>query len=142
MKKIYSSPAARFTINVKKDGKPLAISFDRYDPDSKRRWIVVEDPEIMEQLDNSKDKDVYFTCDRVVEEEQAETIPPSKLLEFVTEPDPEIEVSNKIVKKDLAEGKRWLNSIGVSYSKMKSKAIVINLAREQGYELSFESDNK
>lgn len=142
MKKIYSSPAARYTINVKKDGKPKAIVFDRYDPDSKRRWTVIEDPEIIEQLDNNKNLDVYYTCDKIVEDEKVD-IPAEKLMEFVMEPQPDAPApGNVIVKKDIAEGKRWLNSIGVPYNKMKNKETVINLAKEQGYELSFESDNK
>lgn len=119
----------------------MAIVFDRYDPDSKRRWTVIDDLEVIKQLDNSRDLNVYFTCDKIVEDEI--TVPASKLLEFVAEPlGDEPTVKNQITKKDLMEAKRWLNSIGVPYNKMKNKETVVNLANEQGYELILESDNK
>ena len=140
MIKIYSSPAGRFTINIKKNGKPFALSFDNYDSEAKRRWIKVSDPDIIKQLDESKDLNVYFTCDGVIEDENPPVV--VKLEDIQELPVIEPKVAARIEKKDLLEGKRWLNSIGVPYNKMKNKETVINLAYEQGYELSFESDNK
>lgn len=137
MIKKYSSPAGRFTINVKKDGKSIPLVFDQYDPDEKRRFIHVSDPDIQEQMEKSKDFNVYFRCDGVLSMDNAVIPAMLPLIEPVIEAK-----SNPIEKKDLMDAKRWLNSIGVPYNKMKNKDVVVGLAKEQGYDLSFETDKK
>jgi hypothetical protein len=138
MVKKYSSPAARFTINVKKDGKSYAIDFDNYDPEEKRRWIEISEPEIQKQMEASADFNVYFKCDGVTKWDSPEAVmAPIPLI------NPEVKKSDEIIeKKDLMEAKRWLNSIGVPYNKMKNKDVVVSIAKDQGYILNFETDKK
>lgn len=134
MIKRYSSPCVRFTVNIKKDGKSFPLTFDCWDPNDKRRYILVSDPVIQKQLESLEDFNVYYRLDGVIEEEKT-VIEESKDSEL-----PKKASLETVVKKDLMEAKRWLNQCGVSYSKMRSKDTVIVLARELGYELSLESD--
>lgn len=130
MKKTYSSKALRYTVNIKINGKPVAIEFLNYDQEAKRLWFETSDKAIQEQLESNPAFRVYFRLDRSVKEE-------SDNIEVIPE-----KQDNKKIVKNLVAGKEWLNSIGVSYSKMKSKDVVVALASELGYVLIFESDNK
>lgn len=140
MIKRYSSSCVKFTINVKKNGTSYPIVFDNWDPNDKRRWIEISDPDIQEQMEKAPDFNVYFWLDGVTEE------PIQEKKEEKVQPEAEIQpTSNKLKphqSKDLFSAKRWLNQVGVPYNKMKNKETMISLAEEHGYELTFETNIK
>jgi hypothetical protein len=146
MIKIYSSPCLKFTVNVKKDGKSFPVVFDRWNAETRRRWIVISDPDIQRQMESLEDFNVYYTLDEIVEEV---VDPIEEISEEVITPEPVIEVDKpldvkksgelalkKVNKKDFVEAKRWLNTLGIPYTYMKNKETLIALAKEQGYALS------
>lgn len=63
MKKRYSSPSLKFTVNLKKEGKSFPVVFDQFDRERKRRFVIVADEEIQKQLEGNRDFRVYFTLD-------------------------------------------------------------------------------
>ena len=137
MVKKYSSSCVKFTINVTKDGKSIPIVFDRWDQEYRRRWILISDPVIQAMMEKSPDFNVYFRLDGVVEEE----VPIAeihKIAPKVTETEKPKDLIT-VRKKDLLEAKRWLNSFGIAYSRMKNRETVATIAKEQGYNLVFET---
>ena len=127
MIKRYSSPAQRFTVNVKKNGKPHAVVFDNYSPDQKRRYIDIKDPELQDQMEKSPDFRVYFRLDQVINDEQ------------VTPQSSEIEAPESFapVRKEFKSGveaRTWLNTEhGVSNSKLTNNQKIINEAAQLGF---------
>lgn len=61
--KRYSSPCVKFTVNVKTAGKQIPIVFDRYNHETKRRYIDIADPLIQHLMETSPDFTVYFHLD-------------------------------------------------------------------------------
>lgn len=161
--KRYSSPSVRFTINVKKNGKQTPLVFDQYSSDYKRRFIVVTDPEIMEQLEKNPDFKVYFHLDQEFDipdpeevinandeesleeventdvNEPEENIAPDEDVEEVEEHQKELTDDKvKHFSKSL-DAKKFLNDLGVAYNKITTKADMISEGAKLGYTIVFES---
>lgn len=120
--KRYSSPCVKFTINVKVDGKQVPIVFDRFNHDDKRRFIEVDKRSIQEQMEKSKDFNVYFKLDFVIEDPKEK-----QLLEFRTN--------------DLA--KKWINkNHNIPYIRLGNRAMLDLEYGLLGFELQIETINK
>lgn len=145
--KRYSSPCARFTVNVKADGKQQAIVFDRYNPDEKRRFVDVADKRIQEQMEKSPDFTVYFRLDYVFNDEpevvETPIVPiPSIEAKEVVETQKEEQAENLLSSKKLrastlTEAKKLINDLGVPFHRLTNKERVIKEASQLGYELEF-----
>jgi len=125
MIKRYSSPARKLLFNYKKDGKPKILYFNGYDQERKRCWVIVTDPDIQKQLEEAKDFNVYYELDYATDEIPQELAPPEKQ-EFI-----------EVLVGDVMEAKRWLNSKGVTFNKMKNRETVDELAHGMGYHFSY-----
>lgn len=136
MIKRYSSPANKFTIVVKKDGKPTPLQFLNYDADEKRRYTEVSDPDIQKQLENDSAFNVYFKLDFIVQEEQ-------KVEMKEIEP---IKVEKVFQVKEFdrfMDCKTWLyKEMNIPIYKIANKGVAVELAKELGFDVKFKTDNK
>lgn len=132
MKKQYSSPCMKFTINVKKDGKPYAVVFKDYDRKKKRRIIVISDEEIQKQMEASKDFGVYFHLDKDYHD-YSETKKADPIIEAPTETIPVHE------EETLADAKKYLASVGIKTYPSMNKAKAIEAAKEKNIQLIIKS---
>jgi hypothetical protein len=140
MLKKYSSPCVKFTVNVKKDGKQFPIVFDGWNSEQKRRWIVISDPDIQAQMEKLEGFNVFYTLDESWEEETNVIIPDKYIESNVVPAIEKLKVPGGIAlkviyKKDFVEAKRWLTTLGIPLTYMRNKERLIELAKEQGYEL-------
>ena len=136
MKKRYSSPCIRFTVNIKKDDKQFPITFPLWDNENRRRFIIIEDEEVQKQLESLKDFGIYFHLD-------------SGYLDMdAVEPSPGEKKDDEIIKTDilpaeeyetLADAKRFLASIGVIVYPSMNKAKAISVAQEKGIQLKIKN---
>jgi hypothetical protein len=126
--KRYTSPCARFFIQVKRDGKRVQLSFDGYDTELKKRFFDTSDYEIQKQLEASPDFNVYFHLDSQVWDEP-----------IVKE-----EVVTSIVEfKTAAEAREWLyKNKKVPLMEMSNKAKIVEIAKGLGFEFTFKTDLK
>ena len=152
--KRYSSPSVRFTINVKKNGKQTPLVFDQYSSDYKRRFIVVTDPEVMEQLEKSPDFKVYFHLDQefdipdpeeVINANDEESLEEVEITD-VEDPINEVEEHQEETTDDKVkhfskslDAKKFLNDLGVAYNKITTKDAMISEGAKLGYTIVFES---
>lgn len=121
MIKRYSSPCAKFTINVKVEGIQKAIVFDRYNADEKRRFIDINDKQVMESMEKSPDFNVYFRLDNTISE-------------------PEDEAEKELLLEDVNfknnnEAKSFLNLKGVPMHKITNAAKIISEGKLLGYKI-------
>ena len=137
--KRYSSSCARFTINVKVNGKQTPLVFNQYSMDYKCRFIEVSDPGIQEQLEKSPDFRVYFHLDyaREVESVKEESFEKQDIQTPKTEETNVTALTPKSFEKTL-DAKKWLNEQGVSYSRIATKDKVFEEAKKLGFELIIE----
>jgi len=128
--KRYSSPCAKFTINVMVDNKQKAIVFDRYDHDQKRRFIDIDDSLIQGQIENSQDFNVYFKLDfEIADEEESE---PKEEIK------PDLPKIPKVFT-TMNEAKKWLNkNHDAPYNRMVNGAMTIHEYEFYGFELKIE----
>jgi hypothetical protein len=131
MKKQYSSPCIKFTINLKVDGKSLTVVFPDWDRERKRKFIIVSDEKIQKQLEANEAFNTYFHLDteyvdieNVPEVEQgAENVKP-----VVTDGET-LEVEN------LAAAKKYLAGLGIKVYPSMNKAKAIEAAKEKKIQL-------
>lgn len=120
MIKRYSSACVKFTINVKVNGKQTPVVFDRYNQDTKRRFIDISDPEIQKQMEKSADFNVYFCMDYSI-----------------------VDPNDLIVKEfsNWKDAKSWLNDeFEIPFKELPNKASVVSKAHKLGFELNFTTD--
>jgi hypothetical protein len=140
--KRYSSPCKKITVNVKIDGKQVGIVFDRYNHDSKTRFVDVSDKNIQSQLEASPDFTVYFHLDYTIAD-PIEVIPiEAKPIEVVKPVVPVIEAKKEVPTKEVKEfpnitkAKEWINKDhGVAYSKMANVEKVTSEYNKLGFDL-------
>lgn len=128
MVKVYSSPCIKFTVNVKLGGKSVPIVFDTWDANERRRMVSISDPDVQEKMEKCPDFNVYFKLDGIQEVDESVLVP-------ITAAQDHQKTNKEMFVKDLMEGKRWLNSLGVPYSKMKTRDTVVGIAKDHGYDL-------
>ena len=124
MKKRYSSPCIRFTVNIKRNGKQFPITFPLWDNENRRRFVIIEDEEVQKQLESLKDFGIYFHLDSgYLDTETGQE-------EVVSEPkNPAHEVET------LADAKKYLSELGVKVYPSMNKAKAIEAAKEKQIEL-------
>jgi hypothetical protein len=124
MKKRYSSPCIRFTVNIKRNGKQFPITFPLWDNENRRRFIIIEDEEVQKQLESLYDFGRYFVLDpgyTDTDSIQAEAVSAQNNLTHEVE--------------TLAEAKKYLAELGIKVYPSMNKGKAIEAAAEQNIEL-------
>lgn len=128
MNKKYSSSRLKFTINLKIDGKSLALVFDSFDQAERRRYIIVSDPKIQAALEANKDFNAYYSLDLDYHDDSEEVA--------VIEHKPtETQKENVKEVESLAEAKKFLAGISVKVYPSMNKGKAVEAAKERGIEL-------
>jgi hypothetical protein len=76
--KRYSSPCVKFTVNVKLAGKQIQVVFDRYNQETKRRYVDISNGEIQQLMEQCPDYNVYFRCEFSIEDPA--NVPPDVMI--------------------------------------------------------------
>ena len=137
MIKRYSSPCVKFAVNVKKDGKSIAVVFDRYNQDDKRRFVLVSDPEIQKQMESKVDFNVYYKLDFSIAEES------DSVNKEITQPNLDSSSKELLSKhfKTGTEAKLWLNmELKVPTNKLTNKEKMKTEALLLGFIIEFENE--
>lgn len=123
MKKRYSSPCMKFTVNIKKDGKQFPVVFPLWDNENRRRFIIIEDEETQNKLEKAAEFGTYFNLDHGYED----TAEAEEVISEPTNPQHEVE--------SLADAKKYLAELGVKVYPSMNKAKAIEAAKEKQIEL-------
>jgi hypothetical protein len=124
MKKRYSSPCIKFTVNIKKNGKQFPLTFPMWDNERRRRFIDIDNEQVQKQLESLADFGTYFNLDNDYHDPEEE-IPVQ--VEEVKEP-----TVNTHEVETLAEAKKYLSELGVKVFPSMNKVKAIVAAGEKG----------
>jgi hypothetical protein len=129
--KKYSSPCARFYINVKIDKKQTQLSFDGYDTDLRKRTFETNDYEIQKQLEASPDFGLYFHLQEQSWDGEKAEVP------VIAEVVQDKEFKNS------TEARDWLYKVlKVPITEITNKFKMVEKAKELGYNITFKTDLK
>lgn len=133
--KRYASPCLKFTENVKVDGKQFPIVFDRFNNDTKRRYVEISDPAIQAQFEKSASFNVYFFLESEVTITETEKVE----VNHVEVPAPKLPANVKRFK-NAKDCKEWLNKEqGIAYREILTTDNMIKKGAEKGFIIEFEN---